>query len=68
MNIYLISRKKSDWCEDYSMVVIAKDKLHAERKARFSSDDFEKESKDNLKIKLINTDKEQCVLKANIGG
>ena len=64
MKLYLITRK-ADWCEDDAMVVIAEDKLHAERKARWSSDHFKTEK--NLNIKEIKLDKEQVVLKSNIG-
>ena len=64
MKVYLITRK-ADWCEDDAMVVIAEDKLHAERKARWSSDHFKTEK--NLDIKEIKLDKEQVVLKSNVG-
>ena len=64
MKLYLITRK-ADWCEDYSMVVVAEDKLHAERRARWSSDDFKKEKE--LKITEINLNKEQTVLTSNMG-
>ncbi len=64
MKVYLITRK-ADWCEDNAMVVIAEDKLHAERRARWSSEHFKDEK--NLKIKEIKLDKEQIVLKSNMG-
>ena len=64
MKVYLITRK-ADWCEDDAMVVIAEDKLHAERQARWNSIHFKDEK--NLKIKEIKLDKEQVVLKSNIG-
>lgn len=64
MNLYLITRK-ADWCEDDAIVVVAKDKLRAERRARLSSDYFRKEKE--IKIKEIKLDKEQVVLKSNIG-
>ena len=64
MKLYLITRK-ADWCEDDAIVVIAEDKLHAERKARWSSEHFKTEN--NLKIKEIKLDKEQVVLKSNMG-
>lgn len=64
MKVYLITRK-ADWCEDNAMVVIAEDKLHAERRARWSSDHFKNEK--NLNIKEIKLDKEQIVLKSNMG-
>lgn len=64
MKVYLITRK-ADWCEDDAIVVIAKDKLHAERRARWSSEHFKNEN--NLKIKEINLNNEQVVLKSNMG-
>ena len=64
MKVYLITRK-ADWCEDNAIVVIAEDKLHAERRARWSSVHFKNEK--NLKIKEINLNNEQVVLKSNMG-
>ena len=67
MKVFLVERKEMvTWCQDYAMVVVAEDERHAERKARVSSDDF-KNSK-NIKITEIDTNKEQCVLIANMGG
>lgn len=44
MNVYRISRKPKDvdYFEDYAIVVIAEDRRHAERRARWSSGDFRK--------------------------
>jgi hypothetical protein len=64
MKVYLIERP-ADWCEDDAIVVVAEDKLHAERRARLSSDYFRKEK--NLKIKEIKLNEEQVVLKSNVG-
>lgn len=64
MKVYLITRK-ADWCEDDAMVIVAEDKLHAERKARWNSRHFKKEK--NLNIKEIKLDEEQIVLISNIG-
>lgn len=64
MKVFLITRKAT-WCEDDGIVVVAEDKLHAERRARWSSIDFKDEK--NLKIKEINLDEEQVVLKSNVG-
>ena len=64
MKAYLITRK-ADWCEDDAMVVIAEDKFHAERRARWSSRHFNDEK--NLKIKEIKLDTEQTVLISNMG-
>jgi hypothetical protein len=47
------------------MVVVAEDELHAERKARWSSDSFEQAKKIN--ISQVNLDEEAVVLKANVG-
>ena len=65
MKVFRVNKKdKISWCMDYSMVVIAKDELHAERCARLNSDDFKKAK---LEVTEINLDKEQCVLVANTG-
>ena len=42
MKAYLVERPARDWCQDYAMVISAQDERHAERKARVSSDDFNK--------------------------
>lgn len=66
MNVYLVSRTdKISWCEDIEMIVIAEDDLHAERRARWSSQDFKKAK--NLSIKKIDISKEQAVLISNMG-
>ena len=65
MKVFRVDKKdKISWCMDYSMVVIAKDELHAERCARLNSDDFKKAK---LEVTEINLDTEQCVLVANMG-
>lgn len=66
MNVYVVSRPVRKWCEDHAMVVIAKDEKHAERKARWSSEDFKKCKE--LKVKEIYLYEEQCVLIDNTGG
>lgn len=66
MNIYLVERtEKITWVEDYAMVVIAEDKKHAERRARWESSDFKRAK--NLLVKKVDADKEQSVLIANTG-
>lgn len=65
MKIYLVERPATEYCQDYAMVVIAEDELHAERKARVSSDDFKKCQE--ITITEINMNEEQCVLIANTG-
>ena len=64
MKVYLITRK-ADWCEDDAMVVIAEDKLHAERQARWSSRYFQNEK--DLEIKEIKLYTAQTVLISNMG-
>ena len=65
MKVFRVNKKdKISWCMDYSMVVVAKDELHAERCARLNSDDFKKAK---LEVTEINLDTEQCVLVANTG-
>lgn len=65
MKIFRIDHPSASWCEDFSMVILAEDELHAERRARLSSLDF-REAKD-LTIKEIDPNIEQCVLIANFG-
>ena len=65
MKAYLVKKPAYNWCEDYAMVIIAEDELHAERKARVSSDDFKKCQE--ITVTKIDMNKEQCVLKANTG-
>lgn len=64
MKVFLITRK-ADWCEDDAIVVVAEDKLHAERKARWNSNYFKNEK--NLKIKEIKLNEEQVILISNVG-
>ena len=54
------------YCDDYAMVIVAKDELHAERKARWSSYNFKKAK--NINISQVNLNEEAVVLKANVGG
>ena len=56
MNVYLVKIKPTEWCQDYAMVVIAEDEKHAERKARWSSDDFRKAT--DVVVQKINLDQE----------
>lgn len=65
MNVYLVSIKRKSWCQNYAMVVIAEDEKYAERKARWSSDDFRKAT--DVVVQKINLDQEQVVLIANTG-
>ena len=67
MNVYLVELPESEYTygDDYAMVVIAEDELHAERKARWSSYNFKQAKKIN--ISQINLDEETVVLTANVG-
>ena len=68
MNVYLVELPVGDYTygDDYAMVIIAEDELHAERKARWSSYNFEQAKKIN--ISQVNLDEEAVILKANVGG
>ena len=67
MKVYLVELPHDNYsyCDDYAMVVIAEDEKHAERKARWSSDNFKSAKKIN--ISEISLDKEDVILKANVG-
>lgn len=65
MKVYLVERLANGWCQDYAMVIIAKDERHAERKARVSSDDFKKCKE--ISVTEIDMNEEQCILIANTG-
>lgn len=67
MNVYLAELPvgKYSWGDDYAMVIVAKDELHAERKARWSSDSFKQAKKIN--ISQVNLNKEAVILTANAG-
>ena len=68
MNVYLVELPVGDYTygDDYAMVIIAEDELHAERKARWSSYNFEQAKKIN--ISQINLNEEAVILTANVGG
>lgn len=65
MKAYLVTIPAKEWCQDYAMVIIAEDELHAERKAKANSDDFKNYI--NITVTEINMNEEQCVLIANTG-
>lgn len=65
MKVFKIDHPSATWCDDYSMVVIAEDELHAERRARLSSSDY-RNAKD-LVITEVDLNEEQEVLTANVG-
>lgn len=65
MKTFLVERTgKLGWVMDYAMVVIAEDELHAERCARYNSDDFKKAK---LRVTEVDMETEHVVLKANTG-
>lgn len=65
MKVFLVERHATGWCEDYAMVIVAEDELHAERKARLSSRHFK--NCQNISVEEIDLTEEQCVLTANTG-
>lgn len=67
MNVYLVELPVGEYTygDDYAMVVVAEDELHAERKARWSSYNFKNAKKIN--ISQINLNEEAVVLTANVG-
>ena len=61
MNVYLVKRlDRYSWDEDYAKVIIAEDTLHAERRARWDSEDFKKAK---LKVEKVDLSIEQVVLR-----
>jgi len=68
MNVYLVNLPYGEYTygDDYAMVVVAEDELHAERRARWSSDNFKKAK--NINVSQVSLDTEATVLKANVGG
>lgn len=68
MNVYLAELPSGEYTygDDYAMVIVAEDELHAERKARWSSDSFKQAKKIN--ISQVSLDTEAVILKANVGG
>ena len=67
MKVYLVELPYGSYgyCDDYAMVITAEDERHAERRARWSSDSFKNAKKIN--IVEINLNKEDVILKANVG-
>lgn len=68
MNVYLARLPVGTYTygDDYAMVIVAEDKLHAERRARWSSDNFRHAKK--IDISQVNLDTEAAILTANVGG
>lgn len=65
MKCFKIERTdRFSYCEDFTMVVIAKDELHAERFSRVNNEDFKKAK---LRVAEIDVDIEQIILTANMG-
>ena len=66
MNVFVIHRTDNfSWCDDYKAVVVAKDKLHAERFARIHIDDFRKAK---LEVTEVSLEEEQILSVENVGG
>lgn len=65
MKVFVIEHPNATWCDDYSMVVVAEDELHAERRARLSSSDYREAT--DLIIREVDLTREQKVLTANMG-
>jgi len=68
MNVYLVNLPYGEYTygDDYAMVIVAEDELHAERRARWSSDNFKKAK--NINVSQVSLDTEATILKANVGG
>lgn len=68
MNVYLAELPVGEYTygDDYAIVVVAEDERHAERRARWSSDNFKQAKK--IDISQVNLDTEAVILKANVGG
>ena len=65
MKAFLVERTdRVSWIEDYAMVVIAEDELHAERCARCNSYNFKKAK---VKVTEVDMEYESVVLVANTG-
>jgi len=65
MKCFVVERTdRIGWCEDISMVVVAKGEKHAEKTARCRSDDF---AKAPLKVTEVSLDSEKVVLVRNKG-
>lgn len=67
MNVYLAELPDGEysWGDDYAMVIVAEDELHAEIKARWSSYNFNQAKKIN--ISQVNLNEEAVILTANVG-
>ena len=68
MNVYLVKLPVGEYTygDDYAMIVVAEDELHAERKARWSSYNFRQAKK--IDISQVNLNEEAVILTANVGG
>lgn len=68
MNVYLAKLPVGEYTygDDYAMVIVAEDELHAERRARWSSGSFKRAKK--IDISQVNLDTEAVILTANVGG
>jgi Mrp family chromosome partitioning ATPase len=65
MKVFLVKRTdRVGYVEDFAMVVVAEDELTAERRARWSSNDFKKAK---LSVLPVDLNTEAMILKANTG-
>lgn len=63
LKVFIVSRR-TNWCEDDAIAVLAIDKLHAERCARCNSDDFRK---GKVEVTEVEMNKEKVILTSNRG-
>lgn len=64
--VFVIDRKdRYSYCDDYKAVVVAEDKLHAERLARWEIEDFKKAKLEVTEIDLESG--EQILSVENVG-
>ena len=63
LKVFVVSRK-ADWCEDDAIAVLAVDKLHAERCARYNSSYF---ATGEVIVTEVKADKEKVILISNMG-
>ena len=63
LKVFVVTRK-ADWGEDDVIVVLAVDKLHAERRVRCNSSHF---AKGEVIVTEVKMDKEKVTLISNMG-
>ena len=65
MNVYLVTRPATNWCQDVGMVIVAKDEGDAKRRAEIQSDDFRNCT--DICVELIDLDTPRIVMIENTG-